>query len=288
MNILAEHEWIERRSEHAARVTALIEPHLQRKAEGRSHPVIDFLFTYYSLRPAQLRRWNPGFGVVLAGDRSAEYLKFQGYTPVDGGVTVASTVLENRRDTIEYIADLLAATAARPAHLGCFGLHEWAMVYHGGPEAIRHSVVPLRLGHDGTDAVVDSMQLRCTHYDAYRFFTPEAEPRNAETLTRADQISREQPGCVHATMDLYKWSYKLGQLLDSELLLDCFELALAARELDMRASPYDLSAYGYDAVRIETTQGRAEYVRGQSALAERAAGLRSALLDRCRTLLSAA
>lgn len=286
MDVLLEPEWMERRSDHGARVAALIAPHLQRRAEGSSHPVIDFLFTYYSLRPAQLRRWNPGFGVVLVGDRAADFLKFQGYVRVDGGVAVSPAVLENRRETIEYIADLLSATAARPAHLGCFGLHEWAMVYHGGPEAIRHSVVPLRLGHDSTDAVVDSMQLRCTHYDAFRFFTPAAEPRNAETLTRADQIDREQPGCVHATMDLYKWSYKLGHLLDSELLADCFELALAARELDMRASPYDLSDYGYDPVRIETTQGRAEYVRGQSALAERAAGLRSALLDRCRTLLS--
>ena len=25
----------------------------------------DFLFTYYSQRPAALRRWHPGFGVVL-------------------------------------------------------------------------------------------------------------------------------------------------------------------------------------------------------------------------------
>ena len=33
------------------------------------HPVHDFLFTYYSFRPAQLRRWSPGYGVVLADAR---------------------------------------------------------------------------------------------------------------------------------------------------------------------------------------------------------------------------
>ena len=43
-------------------------------------------------------------------------------------------------------------------------------------------------------------------------------------------------------MDLYKWCYKLGPLIESELLMDCLELAADARELDMRASPYDLSA----------------------------------------------
>ena len=31
----------------------------------------DFLFTYYSLRPRQLRVWHPGFGVVLGGDGGA-------------------------------------------------------------------------------------------------------------------------------------------------------------------------------------------------------------------------
>ena len=34
------------------------------------HPVHDFLFTYYSQRPAQLRRWHPGYGVALAGAAS--------------------------------------------------------------------------------------------------------------------------------------------------------------------------------------------------------------------------
>jgi hypothetical protein len=159
------------------------------------------------------------------------------------------------------------------------------MVYR--TDDIRHQKVPLRLGRSGTDAVVDSMALRCTHFDAYRFFTPEAVGRNAEPLTRADQLRREQPGCLHANMDLYKWGFKLVPLISSELLLDCFELACAARELDMRASPYDLSGFGYEPVRIETAAGRAEYVRAQSALAQRAAELRRTFLRVCDELLAA-
>ncbi|QBS46589.1 3-methyladenine DNA glycosylase [Nocardia sp. CS682] len=267
------------------RVDHLVGPYVERRAAGSSHPVIDFLFTYYGHKPAQLRRWHPGFGVGLAGAR--EYDGARGYhrLAADSQVFTADPgYLARRRDTIQFIANLLRATASRPAQLSCFGLHEWAMVYR--TDDVRHQQVPLRLGRSGTDEVVESMSLRCTHFDAFRFFTPDAVGRNIEPLTRADQVSREQPGCLHANMDLYKWGFKLVPLVSSALILDCFELACAARELDMRASPYDLAEYGYEPVRIETPSGRAEYVRSQSALAERSAELRGALLAACEDLLT--
>jgi hypothetical protein len=129
------------------------------------------------------------------------------------------------------------------------------------------------------------MPLRCTHFDAFRFFTGPARPRNAVQLTRLGQMEAEQPGCLHAGMDLYRFAAKLLPLIDSDLLMDAFELAWAARELDMRASPYDLREFGYEPVQIETALGRAEYVRGQAALAERATVVRTALLARCEELL---
>jgi hypothetical protein len=205
---------------------------------------------------------------------------------VDGAAVVATAdpaFLAKRRDTVAFVARLLRATAARPAQLSCFGLHEWAMVYRS--DEVRHGAVPLRLGRTETDAVVESMSLRCTHFDAFRFFTPDAVGRNAQVLTRDDQPLREQPGCLHANMDLYKWGFKLVPLIGSDLLQECFELACVARELDMRASPYDLSEYGYDPVAIETPAGRAEYARAQAALAERAAPLRAQLLAACDELL---
>lgn len=106
-------------------------------------------------------------------------------------------------------------------------------------------------------------------------------------MTREQQVHSEQPGCLHAAMDLYKWCAKLLPLLDSDILMDAFELAYAARVLDMRASPYDLRALGYEPICIETASGRAEYVRRQAAIAERAAVVRQGLLARCRALLGA-
>ena len=58
-------DWRARADAHAARVDAFVQPHLARRAEKVTHPVHDFLFTYYSHRPAQLRRWHPGYGVAL-------------------------------------------------------------------------------------------------------------------------------------------------------------------------------------------------------------------------------
>jgi hypothetical protein len=145
--------------------------------------------------------------------------------------------------------------------------------------------VPLRLGPAGTDAVVESSPVHCTHHDAFRFFTDAARPRNAVQPARADQVALEQPGCLHATMDLYKWAYKLSPATPGELLADCFALAADVRELDMRASPYDLSGYGYPPVAIETPAGRAAYARAQAGFAERAAPLRARLIALCEDLL---
>jgi hypothetical protein len=268
-------EWRLRAAAHARRVEDVVAAHLERRGRGDRHPVHDFLFTYYSLRPAQLRRWHPGAGVVLrdAGER----LAWRDHVPLDGGVTLdVHAFAERRAATVGQVRAVLAATAARPAHLGCFGLHEWAMVYRS-PD-VRHESFPLRLGAAGTDAVVEDHRIRCSHHDAFRFFTDAARPRNALQPRREDQIALEQPGCLHATMDLYKWAYKLGPAVPGELLLDCFDLARDTRSLDMRAAPYDLSRLGVVPVRIETAEGKAEYVAEQRALAERGQALRGRLL----------
>jgi hypothetical protein len=282
-------QWTARADDYAVRVDTLVAPHVKRARAGEAHPVWDFLFSYYSLRPGQLRCWHPGYGVLLAGGEAVrQYRGRRGYTADAAGVTVSKTYLHSRLDTISFVARLLRATVRRPARLNCFGLHEWAMVYRSG--AVRHGHVPLRLGAAATDTVVEAEiagPLRCSHFDAFRFFSADAAPRNTASLSRETQQDWEQPGCLHANMDLYKWSYKLSPLIDSELLLDCLELAAAAREIDMRASPYDLRDYGYTPIAVEHAAGRAEYVRCQRAIASRAAPLRAALLARCDLLLQA-
>ena len=284
--LLDESDWTSRARAHQQRVDEFCEPHRRRARVGETHPVWDFLFTYYSLRPRQLRIWHPGFGVELDGAAAQRYLARSGYGRGRHGVTVTDEHMASRADTVKFIARLLRATAARPARMNCFGMHEWAMVYRA--PAVRHGQVPLRLGAAGTDAVIESMPLRCSHFDAFRFFTEPATRRNTERLTRDSQVATEQPGCVHANMDLYKFAGKLGPLVESDVLMDCLRLAADARSLDMRASPYDLRDYGFEPIAVETPAGRAEYVRAQQCIAERAAPLRAILADRCDLLLSVA
>lgn len=281
-DVRAEGEWLAAEAAHAARVAPWIDPHLQRRRRGERHPVADFLFDYYSLRPAQLRRWHPGIGVVLAGPAATARLEWKWYAETPDGVAVdVPGFVEQRADSIEWIRGLLGATAGRAPRLTCFGMHEWAMVYRQPAEEIRHSTWPLRLGAEGVAALVDARPPACTHFDAFRFFTPAARPLNAFPLVRDDQIAREQPGCLHATMDLYKWAYKLSPLTPSELVADCFALARDVREVDMRASPYDFAALGLVPITIETPSGRTEYAAHQRDFATRAAPLRTALSEIC-------
>ncbi|HEX6970295.1 MAG TPA: 3-methyladenine DNA glycosylase [Micromonosporaceae bacterium] len=276
--VLDERTWRARARAHAARVDAWLGPHLQRRRAGIRHPVEDFLFTYYSYRPAQLRRWHPGPAVTLAGADPAEF--GPGYRVVADGLTLdTEAVRAKRSESIAWIRALLARTAERPAQFGCFGLHEWAMVYRQTQDEVRHNAWPLRLGPAGTSRVIEQSRIRCSHFDAYRFFTPAARPLNVLTPTRQTQLDLEQPGCLHANMDLYKWAYKLSPLIPSELVADAFELARDIRTLDMRASPYDLTPLGYQPVRVETSEGRAEFAAAQRALAERAAPLRARLIE---------
>jgi hypothetical protein len=270
-------EWRARRAAHQRRIDEWLAPHLDRRRAGTRHPVEDFLFTYYSHRPARLRRWHPGAGVVLAGADPAEL--GPEYAATSGGAVLdAAPLLARRAGPIDRIRGLLAATASRPAHLGCFGLHEWAMVYRQTRDEVRHQGWPLRLSPDATAAVVETARIRCSHFDAYRFFTPPARPLNLLRPTRETQAADEQPGCLHANMDLYKWAYKLSPLVPSELVADCFALARDIRVLDMRAGPYDLADLGYPAVPVETPEGRAEFAAAQHAFADRAGSLRRRLL----------
>lgn len=282
VEILDERTWRARADAHAARVDALVADHLQRRRDGVTHPVHDFLFTYYAHKPSQLRRWHPGFGVGL--EHAHEYADRRGYEVVDGVARVSHDLLAERRDLVAGTHALLVATASRRPHAGCFGMHEWAMVYRA--DETRHPV-PLRLGREGTDRVVESHRIRCSHFDAYRFFTPAARDRNTLRPGPGDRPAFEQPGCLHANMDLYKHAFRLSPLVPSELVADCFELARDIRVLDMRAAPYDLSDLGFEPVRVETAEGKRAYAAAQTAFAERAAPLRARLVEACETVLAA-
>ena len=279
---LSSEEWRAAQRAHEERADALTAGYRERASRHEKHPVWDFLFQYYSYKPAVLRRWHPGAGAALADAADSAQANWRWYETTAAGVVLLdmTAFLADRGAGLTHVTELLQATAARPPRFGCFGMHEWAMVYRDDEH--RHEV-PLRLGQSGTDAVVDSHELRCTHFDAFRFFTPPAVPRNELLLTRDTQIQREQPGCLHAGMDLYKWAIKLGPLVPGSLLLDCFELARDIRQLDMEASPYDLTEWGFSPVRVETAEGKADYVQRQRAFTARGELLRAALIACARS-----
>ena len=270
--------------EHERRIAERTDAHIERRMRQESHPVEDFLFTYYPFKVGQLKKWHPGPGVrvELAEAADRRYFDRRWYR-IDDDRNVAEVDLESwradRGDGAKFIASLLSSTLGREANFGCFGIHEWAMVYRLTEEQRRHQQVPLRLSPAETDAVVEGHRIQCSHHDAFRFFTEPARPLNTLQPSREGMISNEQPGCLHAGMDLYKWAMKISPIADSDLVVDCFDLALDIRTLDMEASPYDLREWGYGVVAIETAAGKAEYMERQKTFSGRAQKLRRRLLD---------
>jgi hypothetical protein len=271
---LAKAVWQELAEQHQSRVSAWVTSVLERRSRHERHPVYDFLFEYYSFRPAQLLRWSPGPGVILEG---AEIKDGAGIWENVGRGLRLKAFPAGRRPFVDWAIDFLRGSGDRSPNYSCFGLHEWAMVYR--ERHVRHQKVPLRLSRADLDAFLESQQLSCTHFDAFRFFSEQAKPRNAVQLERTLTAEMDQPACIHVNMDLYRFCYKIAPWLESELLADAFALARSARELDMRASPYDLSAFGFEPIPIETTDGRVQYVRLQREIARLAEPIRQGVLS---------
>lgn len=282
--IVSVEEWTTRREAYRRRVLPWVEDRRRRSSRHVPHPVYDFLFEYYSFPPTQLLRWSPGFGVPLqtVSQETPDWSSWFRQTS-SGYMIPALAFPTHRRPYLEWAIRYLEETSRREPQFGCFGLHEWAMVYQ--TTDIRHARVPLRLSQTETDNVVNCSTLRCTHFDAYRFFTPDAVPRNRIVLTRETTTQHDQPGCVHVTMDLYRFAYKIAPFLPSEIVADAFELARQARELDMRASPYDLRDMGFEPIPIETREGREEYIHWQRLLFSQAGPIRARVLSAYQQLM---
>lgn len=274
---------------HRLRVERFTVPARRRKDRRIAHPIMDFLFRYYPFPLSLLEQWHPGAGVGLEWDGPPQAPFADRHHVIRDGVLLADprTLTDRETGRLERIAELLEATRGRAPNFACHGLHEWAMVYRGN--TVRHEkTLELRLTRAGIDAVVESRAIRCSHHDAFRFFAPAARPMNQLRPSLETRHLMEQPGCLHANMDLYKWAAKAMPWCGSNLLLDCFELAAQLRELDMRASPYDVSGWGLEAVRIETPEGRRTYEAEQKRLATLAEPLRDRLIESIRNTLAAA
>jgi hypothetical protein len=270
--------WEERRAQHIARVATWADSRVDRASKAVADPVYDFLFTYYPFRPSHLKRWTPGMNVILEGADPADLDWPEDFIRTNGGAVIPENSFPTRRRPyLEWAHKYLSGIAERPPQFSCFGLHEWAMVYRC--DAPRHNKVPLRLTPREIDTIVENSALRCTHYDAFRFFTPDAAPLNKTPLSREATSTFDQRACIHVTMDLYKFAQKIAPWCSSDLIGDSFLLAADARRIDMRASPYDLRDRGFEPILIETSAGQEEYIHEQRRMAELAVPIRACLID---------
>jgi hypothetical protein len=287
MKLLSREEWTERARAHAALVSPMADAFLQRRGLHQKHPVYDFLFTYYSFSPGKLKQWIPSFEEALIFEDRRGLPRFGDYWFLfeEKILRLNPHRLQGQAfAVVGFIEELCNAILARTPRFGCFGLHEWAMVYRMTKEQIRHADYPLRLREEELAEFVESQNLCCTHYDAYRFFTPQAKPLNLYKPTLEERIQNEQAGCLHANMDIYKWATKLWPWIGSDFLAKAFLVAVQGRELDMRASPYDLKDQGYAPICIETEEGRREYQRLQQEYAQKTVVLRQELSAFCSRL----
>ena len=259
-----------------------------RRSCNRKDPTMDFLFEYYGLRPSHFKRWSPGFGSLMEGEDFRTFFpseKFEKHT--SGFGLTPATLPYHRYSAFRWIRSLLTVSLKRAPFFGCFGMHEWAMVYRLSPEEVRHSQFPLRMNPDELAAFVESRPVVCSHFDAYRFFTEAAQPLNRLRPTRLTMEHYEQPGCLHTNMDLYKWAFKGMPWVPSELVMRAFDVACDARRLDMCASPYDVREMGMEPIFVETEEGREEYVQKQKELFEAARPIREELVSWYDTIVNA-
>jgi len=272
---MSENEALIASNELKESVNAKLQDYLLARSKGKKEAVLDFLLDYYAFRPTKLKVWSPGLLVEVENTPRIRAL-LSPFKTIESATTIcldASALIEKRRKHMQWVLILQKSIAAKPPLFGCYGLHEWAMLYKS--EQKRHPYLSLRVSQQLLDDTVEANPLRCTHYDAYRFFTEPAVPLNEEPLAREEVLQFEQGGCIHNNMDLYKWSFKFYPWLPSELIWKAFNLALKARIVDMEASPYDVRDYGYGAIEIEKPAGMKAYVHKQKELADEAAILRA-------------
>jgi len=275
---LSHSDWSAKKLRHRTGISELIDDYLQRRQHQQKDPVMDFLFEYYAFRPSHLKRWSPGFGVLLEGDSRSYFPNLNELTISGTGAYLDPEQFpDKRKSSLRWILTMLEKSRDKKPSFGCFGMHEWAMVYKR--EKVRHQQLPLRMSQKELAEFVESRPLVCTHFDAFRFFSKPAKPLNKKELSRESFADNEQAGCLHTNMDLYKWAFKGFPWIPSDIIREAFELAVEARYIDMKASPYDLSGYGLEPIKIETESGRREYMEKQQGIYQNSIPIRERLIN---------
>ncbi|PKD42801.1 3-methyladenine DNA glycosylase [Rhodohalobacter barkolensis] len=281
---IAESEWKVLMRSHEHKLAGILDPYLKKRSMQQKDPVLDFLFEYYAFRPSHLKRWSPGIGVSLGLSEHSDLPEVSELSVSDQTAFLDPNLFPTKRlKSLRWTLQLLKNSSNKKPLFGCFGMHEWAMVYRAGE--VRHEQIPLRLSDDEIAEFVESRPLLCTHFDAFRFFTEKAKPMNRNELNRDNFEDMEQPGCLHTNMDLYKWAYKFYPWISSEILRKTFFNAVETRKIDMQASPYDALEFGLQPIKIETEEGRKDYLDKQTKIFERSMPIRQDLIEAMEDLL---
>ena len=276
-------QWKQEKQTHQRAISGLIDDYLEKRSHQQKEPVLDFLFEYYAFRPSHLKRWSPGVGTLLENSMPSDWM-FDEMKSIDDHCFLDIKYFDKSRiSSLQWILNVLKQSLDRKPSFGCFGMHEWAMVYKA--DRVRHDYLSLRMDKDELAEFVESRPLVCTHFDAFRFFTDEAKPQNKFELNRDNFAEIEQPGCLHTNMDLYKWAFKMYPWISSNTIRRAFKLAVETRVMDMKASPYDLRDRGLEPIKIETDEGRREYMQQQMAIYEKSQPIRQQLIREYKNLL---
>ena len=252
--------------------------------------IYNFLHTYYRFSTNTLMLYSVGQSLPFQLNDEEEDLKLLHPTFLRRRGTsyvyemVPGELPRARLAELIRYREVLRGTINNSPKFNCFGLHEWAMLYSGGegsaPRERHQKHASLRVSQAVVDDVVEGSSLKCTHFDAFRFFHSNAQPMNSPSpLTRQNQALNEQAGCIHSHMDLFKYAYTLYPLVSSDILQRALYLALRARTMDMAASPYEVSALVDEANKVcapeervrsfyavESAEGRKLYMTEQERL----------------------
>ena len=241
----------------------------------------DFLFTYYSHRPAQLRRWHPGRRGRAA--RTPTRPSSAATTaPAPPGSPSTPTAVRARRGRVDRAgsARCWRRPPARPAALR---LLRAARVGDGLPAdpgggaaqrlaaAARPGAAPPRSSRSGASGAATSTRSASS--------PPPARPLNLLSPTRESQHELRAAGLpARQHGPLQVGVQAVARWCPASWSPTASSWPGTSATLDMRASPYDLAALGYPPVRIETPDGRRRVRR-------RAARLRRTGRARCASRL---
>ena len=111
MRTIEESQWRASQRQHANDLQPILKAQRGRRARAEKHPVVDFLFTYYSIRPGHRIQWSTGYGVGLENARE-EFAQRRYWVSGDAGEDSRlslSAMGKRQRREVFWIHELLKA-----------------------------------------------------------------------------------------------------------------------------------------------------------------------------------